>query len=238
MTTATTPSLRLTTLLLALAACSRPAPPATGPELLAAAHRALGVTDSVRSIWAVATVASPSGGFLARIASATDGRVRLALGQGLVAGVQGGEGWVCDSAGKVVALDSITRSVVRGHDLHMLVVAPTWLPAPTRDPDQRWGDDSVLTLRFQDELGAPLLMRLRAADSVPVGLDLVNHTGSGPREVRVRLENWREQAGVRLFRSATFEHGENRFVYSYEELAINTLPVSAFQPGCTLPGLP
>lgn len=238
MTTATTPSLRLTALLLALAACDRPAPPATGPELFAAAHRALGVTDSIRTIWAVATVASPSGGFLARIASATDGRVRLALGEGLVAGVQGGQGWVCDSAGQVAPLDSVTRSVVRGHDLHMLIVAPSWLAAPTRDPDQRWGEDSVLTLRFQDELGAPLLMHLRAGDTIPVGLDLVNHTGSGPREVRVRLENWREQAGVRLFRSATFEHGENRFVYSYEELAINALVDSAFQPGCTIPGSP
>jgi hypothetical protein len=227
-----TPLLRLTAPLLALAACSRAAAPASGPELLAAAHRALGVSDSIRTIWAVATVASPSGGFLARIASATDGRVRLALGQGLVAGVQGGQGWVCDSVGQVAPLDSITRSVVRGHDLHMLIVAPSWLAAPTREPDQRWGEHSVLTLRFQDELGAPLLMRLRATDSVPVGLDLVNHSGAGPREVRVRLENWRAQAGVRLFRSATFEHGGNRFVYSYTELAINILPDSAFQPGC------
>lgn len=238
MTTAATLSLRLTALALVLTACTRPDTPASGPELLAAAHRALGVTDSIRTIWAVATVASPSGGFLARIASTTDGRVRLALGEGLVAGVQGGEGWACDSLGQVAPLDSITRSVVRGHDLHMLIVAPSWLPDPTRDPDQRWGEDSVLTLRFQDELGAPLLMHLRAADTIPVGLDLVNHTGAGPREVRVRLENWRAQAGVRLFRSATFEHGENRFVYSYEELAINTLADAAFQPACAAPGSP
>lgn len=223
---------------LALAACARPAAPASGPELLAAAHRALGVTDSIRTVWAVATVAAPSGGFLARIASATDGRVRLALGQSLVAGVQGGEGWLCDSAGQAAPLDSITRSVVRGHDLHMLTIAPSWLPAPTRDPDGRWGDDSVLTLRFQDELGAPLLMHLRAADTIPVGLDLVNHTGAGPREVRVRLENWRARAGVRLFRSATFEHGGNRFVYGYTEVAINSLPDAAFAPGCALPGPP
>jgi hypothetical protein len=38
--------------------------------------------------------------------------------------------------------------------------------------------------------------------------------------------------GVRLFRSATFEHGGNRFVYNYRELELNALPDSALVPGC------
>ncbi len=220
-------------LLLGIAACSRAATPATGPELLAAAHRVVGQTDSIRTILTVAHVSSPSGSFETRIASAVDGRVRLALGAGLVAGVDAvGLGWTCDMARSVAPLDSITRSVVRGHDLHMLILSPSWMAAPTRGPDQRWGGDSVMTLQFVDELGAPLSMHLRAADSLPIGLDVVNHTGSGPREVRVLLENWQDHAGIRLFRTATFEHGSNRFVYNYGQVAINTLADAEFYPTC------
>lgn len=219
--------------LLVAAACSRTATPATGPELLAAAHRAIGLSDSVRTILAAAHVTSPSGSFETRIASTVDGRVRLALGAGLVAGVDAeGAGWTCDTTKAVAPLDSITRSVVRGHDLHMLIVSPSWMPSPTRGPDQRWGGDSAISLQFVDELGAPLTMYLRATDSVPIGLDVVNHTGSGPREVRVLLENWQDHTGLRLFRNATFEHGSNRFVYRYDQLAINALPDAEFLPGC------
>ncbi len=88
-------------------------------------RRALGTgADSVRTIWAMATVVSPSGGFEARVASSRDGRVRLALGSALVAGVDRGAGWRCDSLGMPGALDSITRTVVRGHDLHTLAFSP------------------------------------------------------------------------------------------------------------------
>lgn len=218
-------------LVVLLGTCRSPAP-ATGPELLSAAHRTMGATDSVGTIASGASVASPSGGFEVRIASARAGDVRLAMGRSFLAGVHDSQGWSCDSAGSVTALDSLTRSVVRGHDLHMLVVAPTWLAAPVRGPDQHWGQDSVMTLRFQDELGAPLLMHLRRSDTLPLGLDLINHSGSGPREVRVTFADWQHTQGVRLFHRATFEHGGNRFIYTYHHLALNTLEPAAFVPSC------
>lgn len=219
---------------LLLAACHAPAP-ATGAELLAAAHRAMGATDSIHTLWAVASVVSPSGGFEARIAPARTGEVRLALGRSLRAGIRNSQGWSCDSRGSITSLDSITRSVVRGHDLHMLVLSPSWMTPPSREPDRRWGQDSVMTIRFQDELGAPVLLHLRVTDSLPVGLNLVNHTGSGAREVRVVFANWQPHHGIQLFRSATFEHGGNQFVYTYTELTINTLAPAAFLPGCDAP---
>jgi hypothetical protein len=192
----------------------------------------MGVTDSIATIWTVASVASPSGGFETRVASTRAGDLRIALGRGFIAGVHDSRGWSCDSTGALTGLDSITRSVARGHDLHMMVVAPSWMAAPVRNPDRRWGQDSVMTVRFTDELGAPLLLHLRIADSLPVGLDLVNHTGAGPHEVRVVFANWESRNGVRLFRTAIFEHGANRFVYTYRELAINTLSPAVFLPTC------
>jgi hypothetical protein len=225
-----------TCLAIALGVCAAggclPPRPASGADLVIAAHRALGLTDSITTLRAVAAVTSPSGEFAVHIASATDGRVRMALGKSLRAGVESGVGWACDPTGARVALDSVTRSVVRGHDLHMLLLAPSWMPTPFREPDRRWGADSVMTLRYQDELGAPLLMHLRVGDTMPVGLDIVNHTGSGPREVRVVFDQWSDHAGVRLFRMATFLHGANRFVYRYTDLEINTLPDSALAPAC------
>jgi hypothetical protein len=120
----------------------------------------------------------------------------------------------------------------------MLLIAPSWLAPPQRGPDQRRGEDSVLTLRFQDELGASLVLYLRHTDTLPVGLDLVNHTSAGPPEVEVTFADWRSLGGIRLFRSATFTHGVNQFVYTYTDLAVNALPPEAFVPGCSTDRLP
>jgi hypothetical protein len=46
----------------------------------------------------------PSGGFEARVASSLGGRVRLALGSALGAGVDRGAGWHCDSLGTPAVL--------------------------------------------------------------------------------------------------------------------------------------
>jgi hypothetical protein len=67
---------------------------------------------------------------------------------------------------------------------------------------------------------------------MPVGLDLINHTGAGARDVRVVFAEWQLHHGVKLFRRATFEHGGAQFVYTYSELAINRSPDAAFLPEC------
>lgn len=223
----------LALLILSMGACvPKPATP-TPPDLLAAARRALGPgADSVRTIWAVATVASSSGRFEARIASAVDGRVRLGMGQALRAGVDSDRGWRCDSLGQAVPLDSVTRTFVRGHSLHMLALAPVWLREPSLDAATRRGPDSVLTLRFLDELGAPLRLYFRATDTLPVGGALIDHTGAGPRDVQVFFSNWEVMSGLRLFRTAVFLHGENRFEYTYRQLEVNILSDTAFTPSC------
>ncbi len=233
--------LSATPLLLWVVSCAPRSDTAASTEaLLAGAERALGSgVDSVRTIWAAAAVTAPGGGFETRVASARDGRVRMTLGRSLIAGVDGGRGWRCDSLGQPGPLDPVTRSVVRGHDLHMLALAPTtWLADPEVRPGRRWGMDSVLTVEFTDELGAPLRLHFRLPDTLPVGLELINHTGRGPREVEVLFEAWEERAGLRLFRKAIFVHGTDRFEYDYRELTINTLGEDAFAPGCPVSASP
>lgn len=220
--------------LIASAACTQEPPPAPSAEQwVAAMHRAIGPTaDSVASIAVRAMVEGPQGEFVTTVQSTRDGRVNLNLAGLLVAGVTSQGSWQCSPEGAVITPDSVTLTMVRGHDLHMLLLHPSWLGAPSVDSVRTWGDDSVATLRFTDELGAPFLMHLRSADSLPIALQLVNHSGQGPRDVVVEFNQWQMVSGLRLFTQATFLHGANRYVYNYQEIEVNTVPDSVFAPSC------
>jgi hypothetical protein len=117
----------------------------------------------------------------------------------------------------------------------MLAMAPSWLSSLVMDSGRRWGPDPVLTLRFEDELSAPLRVHVRTSDTLPVGAELINHTGHGPADVQVYLGGWDTIAGVRLFREAVFVHGENRFKYSYVDIRVNNPADTAFGPSCHVP---
>ncbi len=200
--------------------------------LRAAMHRALGGDDSLRFIRSIASVHSPSGEFETRLAAAADGRIRLAIGKGFRAGINAAGGWHCDSTGKARPLDPATLTFVHGHDLHLLVLAPDWLGPPVVEQMRRWRGDSVLVLRYRDELGEPLRLFLRVTDTMPVGLQVVNHTGSGARDVDVEIGDWITVSGHRLFRQATFIQADDRYHYTYRELDPDALPEEAFAPRC------
>ena len=217
-----------------LAACStQPPTPLTPGEWISAVHRTIGPSaDSVTSIAVRAMVEGPQGEFVTLVKSSRDGRVSLNLAGLLVAGVSADGAWQCGPEGNVVVPDTATLSMVRGHDLHMLVLHPSWLTAPTLDSTSTYGEDSVATLHFADQLGAPLLMYISTRDSLPLALQLVNHSGQGPREVFVEFDQWQMVSGLRLFTEARFTHGANRYVYRYRDLEVNTVTDSAFAPSC------
>lgn len=220
--------------LAALAACT-PEPPAplTADEWMAAVHRTIGpAADSVHSIAVRAMVEGPMGEFVTLVHSARDGRVSINLAGLLVAGVNAEGAWHCRDGGNVAIPDTATITMVRGHDLHMLVLSPSWLSGPTLDSTRTLGEDSVATLRFTDQLGAPLLMHISATDTVPIALQLVNHSGQGARDVFVELAQWQVVSGLRLFTQATFVNGPTRYVYNYRDIDLNAVPDSAFAPSC------
>lgn len=212
-------------------------------SLLAAMRRSLGAPERVQSLSAVAAVTGPRGRFGSTVYSARDGRARLALGTGFLAGIGAQGGWLAASPGDPVGpLDSVSRTVVRGHELHMLALVPEtrWRHARYAGI-QPWADDSALTLSFEDELGAPALLYLGRRDTLPVGLRLVNHTGEGTREVVVTFARWRAVDGVRLFGQAVFHHGADRYLYDYTELRLNAVPDALFEapwPTSPLPRRP
>jgi hypothetical protein len=101
------------------------APDTVAEQLLAGARRAMGETGRVQSLSATATVQGPARTFQTVVHSARDGRARLDLGGHLLAGIGNVKGWVYDEeADSVARLDDTTRSVIRGHELHMLTLAP------------------------------------------------------------------------------------------------------------------
>jgi len=199
-----------------------PPPPPSAARLLAAARHAIGADSvSVTTIVSEARVTAPGGAFRSAVHAAAGGRFRIALGE-TVGGVDDAGGWLCGADGRAGPLDGPMRTILHGHDLHMLVVDPLgWLRDATVAPPRRWGNDSVLAVEFRDELAAPLTVFYRIEDTLPVGLQLVNHGGEGGREVSVFLDDWRPVAGLTLFGRATFVQDGNEFVHRYLVLVVD-----------------
>jgi len=211
------------------ARCPGAEPDAAARRVLDGAARALGA-GSVQTVEAVAAVRGPRRPFAATIRSARDGRARLALGSTFLAGF-GREGAWVDDGGRVVAADSVTRSLVRGHELHLLVLAPeTRLRDPLFLGVLPWQGDSALAVSLLDELGTPAILYLGRRDTLPVGLRLKNQTGEGAARVDVIFGDWETVDGVRLFRRAAFLQGPDRYDYRYTTLRLNQLADADFEP--------
>jgi hypothetical protein len=201
-------------------------------QILAGSRRAIGATDRVETISAVARVSGPHGSFETRVYSARDGRARLDLGGQFLGGMNACHGWLVDQAAQVVRpLDRVSRSVVRGHELHMLVVAPeTRWHKPQARGIQPWTGQPALAVEFRDDLAKPAMLYFRPSDTLPVGIRLLNHTGHGAPEVEVTFDEWGKVRGVRLFRQAVFAHGGDRYVYDFTQLHVNAIAEALFEP--------
>jgi hypothetical protein len=209
--------------------CPAESPDPMARRILDAAARALGA-GRVETVDAEAAVQGPRRRFEASVHSARDGRVRLSLGPDFTAGVGRAGPWLAEHGGITVP-DPATRTVVRGHELHMLVLAPE---SRWRDPVSLgllpWQGDSALAVSLLDELDTPAVLYLDRRDTLPVGLRLVNQSGGGARRVDVTLGDWATVDGVRLFRRAAFQHGPDRYDYRYTALRLNRLADAAFEP--------
>ncbi len=221
--------------LLALPACHGADSAPTAADVLAAARRAQGPgADALRAIETIATVTAPDGEFTAAVRAARGGRFRIELGS-TVGGVDDDGGWLCDSVGHVGPLDLATRTVLHGHDLHLMILEPEgWLRNPELAAPRRWEGDSVLAVTFRDELDAPLTIFYRISDTLPVGAALVNHGGTGGGDVTVFLRDWRGEASLRLFHEATFVQDGNRYVHRYTRIVVNDSTIDPVR-SCPLP---
>jgi hypothetical protein len=195
-------------------------------RLLAASRRALGgdAVESVRTITAVASVRSPNGSVETRVVSDRTGRARMEQGDSFVAVVTREGGAVIDPVTRTSEpMDSATRTVVRGHEVHMLSLFPTTIwTAPRWLGRSDFEGKEAFGVGFTDELGAPVALYLSVNDTLPLGYEVENHSGRGAARVRVALQEWMPLDGVQLCREVIFVHGSDRYRYSYSHLRLNT----------------
>jgi len=177
----------------------------------------------------------PAREFDSIVISARDGRVVFAQPPGFCAGVDDSGGWVWDGDANARApLDSLTETVLRGHELHTLVIAPEtrWrFAGAVRDTLFRGAP--ALAAHFRDALGAPALAFYARADSLPLGFVIANHSGRGEARIEVELADWRRRGALCWFERALFRQGAATFEHRYTSIvpiAPGALTDSLFAP--------
>lgn len=220
-----------------------PAPPAqsigdvdpAALQILAASIRAMGgpaAVDSIRSIDAVADGTGPGGSFQTHVSSARDGRMRfmqITPGGHFAAGIDSAGSWhaVGDST---TPLDSATRSFLRGHELHMLALAPAtrWRPITATGPLTVQNREAI-GVRFIDEMGSEATIFYRPTDTLPLGYRLLDHSSPGAPPVEVLFGHWGVHGGPPLFTDAIFAQGDEKVNWHYTRVGVNTAPDSLFR---------
>lgn len=215
--------------------CERGSHPASDPAevVLDGAARALGMPRGGRpfQILADADVQGPSGTFRTMIRSASDGRVRMEqTPSGFRAGVGRSGGWQLDpSSGRVESLGT-DLAFVRGHELHMLALAPrTRFERPRLIGDTTISGRPVLAVAMSLPSGDSLVAYFDAVDTVPVGARVL---WTDP-PVDIDWEAWSTSGSVRLFRRATFRQGAEEFLYSYDSVTVGEIQDSLYEPPAT-----
>lgn len=214
----------------------------TVDTVLARARRWLGpaTLERVRSIRVAAEVTSPSGYLYTVIRSRFDGRVRFeqygADGPKFVAGIgrSGPWTWSLERGGGEAATTAVATVLV-GHEYHLLTAHPAsrWT-SPQLVGREVVEGDTLWRVAFKDQLGATVGIRY-ADDGRPVDVLLINHSGRGSPEVRVRLFDWPAAGdGPRLFRHAVLFHGSQTWLYHYVTLEADTSGDAAFEPSAPI----
>ena len=190
-------------------------------QIVAGARRAAGWTTLPDSLRAHATVTGPGGPFEVTVVSAASGGVRATWIPGPTGVITSDSSWWVPSPGTREPLAPVLREFVRGHEVHYGLLAPD-----TRHDQLRYGGretfNGVPALRVTaiDGLGGPVDIYYAAGDTMPLGFRVVDHLRQrGP--VVVTAGDWTDVNGRRIFRSAEFVQGQERFRYRYVELALH-----------------
>ena len=197
--------------------------------ILDAAERSLGV-DTVAGLlqlFSDAAVVGPNEAFRTQIYSSSDGRVRMEQAHsGFLAGSGRFGGWRRVEGGPDVDSLGAALSFVRGHELHMLALAPrSRLEAPRYLGRERFAGDSALAVAMSLPSGESLIAYFAVGDTVPVGLRMA---WMDPPVIVVWSE-WHSIEGLRVFGRAVFRQGAEEFSYRYDSIRIGAVSDSVFE---------
>jgi len=207
-------------------------PPAAARQILDGAYRAVRVGSEPRGrkleLMAHASVAGPNESFHTRIHSSSEGWVRMEqMPFGLVAGV-GPEGeWQADPSTGIVGPLGLPLSFMRGHEVHMLALAPESRLSGSRTLETAtFTGRSALAVAMSLPSGDSLVAYFSPIDTLPLGLRV---TWTDPH-VEVVWSGWTIRNGYRLFEDAVFTQGSDQFRYVFDTLRVGPIPDSIFQP--------
>jgi len=208
-------------------------------EILRRARAALGGEEAVARIATLRFVAEcegPRGPFRTTVVSARDGRVafeqRFPARPRFAAGIALGGAWHRSGDGPIVdSLGAVLGTVVSGHELHLLALAPeARYVAPAARPSERFDGHEAHVVRFRDALGAPVDFLFDPHTGRPLAFRLRNHTGRGAAAVLTRFDDWRQAGDVLLPFAIQITHGEDLYRYRIVEATTDWLTNGAFRP--------
>jgi pimeloyl-ACP methyl ester carboxylesterase len=194
-------------------------------EIRSRAVAAMGGPDEVARVEAVrahALAEGPGGSFEVEVLSHRNGGVRAAWSGGPTLGVGPGpgEGWMAGPDG-VAPLEPSMVGFVRGHELHMLAIAPeTRLDGLAFTGRVSFEGEPALRLTGVDARDRPVELYYGVESGLPLGLRLIDDVRPERGAVTTTFLDWGDVDGVRLFRGARFEQGDEVFRYRYDLLEI------------------
>jgi hypothetical protein len=214
--------------LVALGAADAQAPDKAAESILRAASRAIGseaLVAGVRTIETEAACQGPRGSYETHVASARDGRAvfeqRYPDGR--------------DERAILTAetpADSLERTMIRGHEIHMLVLAPAVvLGPPSHAVDTTFRGQPAIGVVFPDGLGAFVTAFFARRDTMPLGFELPDHLHPGAPPIALTFDAWARTDGLRLPVRAVYHQGGDEYRFRFTSVRLNATLATVFTPG-------
>jgi hypothetical protein len=192
-------------------------------RILAGAARAIANEDAppLDAIRATADAQGPGARFEVTVTSRRSGEVRIEFSNGLAAGIAPDTAWWTEAGRPAAALSPPLESFLRGHELHMMLLAPaTRVRNPAFTGEIALGGTPALRLSGVNSAGTPVELYFTAQDTLPLGMR-IDDTLRGAGPVTVVVGDWVLQKSHRVFQRAEFRQGREIFRYRFTAIDIN-----------------
>ena len=205
-------------------------------RVLHAATMAMG-GPSVMQIHTIETVAAcrgPKSTYRTIVRSARDGRARFeqdfADGHRDEVGLSPHGAWEYDSdSGRYLKATALTYAEVRGHEIHMLSIAPeSRLGRPVAAIDTVFRQTSAIAALFRDTLGGTVRAFYSRRDTTLLGFSFPNHRDPASPAIELVLTRWRRIGGALLPTRAVYWQGRDAYRFRFTHIRLNELADSDF----------
>ena len=204
-------------------------PDTPADRILAGAARAVATDDAplLEAIRAGAEAQGPGTRFEVAVTSRRSGEARIEFSNGLEAAIGPDTAWWRETGRPAVALEPPLESFLRGHELHMTLLAPaSRVRNPTFTGATAFAGTPALRLSGVNSAGTPVELFFAARDTLPLGMridDALRRAGA----VTTVVSDWVLHGAHRVFQRAEFRQGAEVFRYRFTAIDINPPPAGS-----------